>query len=991
MYPNLTPSLVTLLGVAFAASAFIALRRPVLRRLALRQVARRPREAALVILGSMLGTAIVVGSLIVGDTLNYSVKQGAYDNLGPIDETVMSTGLAEGRLVAAALEPLRRDPSVDGVLTAHGDLAAVTIGTGPSRSAEPRVGIWDLDFGQAAAFGAAAGDGSGLAGPAPGPGQVVINEKLADAVQARAGDTLTFYLYGSPVAVRVARVIPTRGLGGMPNQGVTQNAFFAPGTLPRAQQAAAAAGSGAADRTAEPHTFTFVSNAGGVEEGSSLTGPVAHRIVEALGPLRGRGYVLETSKERVLDEAKQAGDSLGSMFLMIGSFAIMAGILLLIIIFVMLSEERKPELGMLRAIGMKRSRLVRSFIIEGTVYALLASLLGVIVGLGVGRAVVIVAARIFSGYDAEGTALHLMFHVTPISVINGFALGLLIALATVTLTSMRISRINIIAAIRDLPPDGGRRMKRRWVVASSLVAAGFAALSAQAIAANQGVGTYLFPALASGFAAPALLLVVPKRWVYSGLAFAVLVWSLVASSVRPHLLDDVGPAAFVILGLMLTVSAVVLVSENQNVVARPLRPLIERTSEIGLATRLGLAYPLGKRFRTGSILIMYGLVVFTLVFITVLSALVDATVNRQVTSATGGYSVRADFNPATPVWTPASAFTLGPFTRKVHGVAPLLVGRGQVTHLSPTLDAPVDAVVVGADARIVQEGLFRLTERMAGYGDDRKAWNAILSNPRLVIVDNFLGQLNAGGPPKTLFHAGDTLTLTDPRSGISEQKRIVGILDSAYAFYGMGGGVFSPVLMSSGAAADQFGPSVQVSSALVKPEPGVSDQWLATKLQGQFLKQGVVATRIREVVERNFTANRGFFQLMQGFIALGLLVGIAGLGVMMVRAVRERRRSIGVLRALGFQARMVQRAFLTESLFVTGEGVLIGAGLSVLTAYLLFKNYAMFETGGGGFAVPWLAIAILVALATGASVLATMWPARQASRIDPAVAIRVAD
>ena len=68
--------------------------------------------------------------------------------------------------------------------------------------------------------------------------------------------------------------------------------------------------------------------------------------------------------------------------------------------------------------------------------------------------------------------------------------------------------------------------------------------------------------------------------------------------------------------------------------------------------------------------------------------------------------------------------------------------------------------------------------------------------------------------------------------------------------------------------------------------------------------------------------------------ALGLLVGIAGLGVVMVRAVRERRRNIGVLRALGFQAGTVQRAFLTESSLVALEGILFGSALGLVTAYL---------------------------------------------------------
>ena len=48
---------------------------------------------------------------------------------------------------------------------------------------------------------------------------------------------------------------------------------------------------------------------------------------------------------------------------------------------------------------------------------------------------------------------------------------------------------------------------------------------------------------------------------------------------------------------------------------------------------------------------------------------------------------------------------------------------------------------------------------------------------------------------------------------------------------------------------------------------------------------------------------RQIFQLFQGYLAMGLIVGIAGTAVVMVRAVRERRRQIGTLRAIGFGSR----------------------------------------------------------------------------------------
>jgi putative ABC transport system permease protein len=982
MYPNLTPTLVALLGMALAVAAFIALRRPVLRRLALRQVNRRRGEAALVVAGSVLGTAIIISSLIVGDTLNFSVKQIAYDNLGPTDEYVSAQTVAQGDQAARRIERLRGDPDIDGILLLRGDRAAVTRSAGGTRKAEPRASVWEVDFTKAAAFGGGVRRGSGLSGPAPGPGEAVINQDLADAIGAHRGETLTVYLYGKARDVRVARVVPTSGLAGAGVGDASRNLFFGPGVL---VEAARSSGAGA-----EPRAFTFVSNTGDTEGGNRRSDAVERKLKAALGPLTTQGVAVDKTKQGVLDAARQVGDSLGSLFLFIGSFSIIAGVLLLVNIFVMLAEERKSELGMLRAVGMKRGRLVRSFVIEGTVYALVACLLGILVGIGVGRAVVVVAAQIFQSFSADdGGGLDLAFHVTPISLVNGFAMGFLIAFVTVALTSIRISRINIIAAIRDVPNEGGRRLKRRWVVAATLTAALFGALSVEAIAGNQGVGSYLFPALAVLALCPLLVRVAPTRWVYSGASLAVLAWGLAANTIRPHLLDDGSTATFIVMGTVLTFSAVLLVSQNQDLLTRPFRPLSNRPTQGGLAARLAVAYPVARRFRTGAILIMYGLVVFTLVLITVLSSLIGSTVDTEVANATGGFGIRAKFNPSAQLGDPVKAFTSGRFTGKVEAVAPLRVAQAKVTDLG-SFTKPQDVTVVGAGRALMDSGGFKLAKRLERFGDDRAAWRAALSESRYVILDQYLGQ-NAG-PDAVIYRPGDTLTLTDPRTGRAARKTIAGILQSAFSFYEVGQDPFaSPVIQGDAASRALFGSGARVSAALLRPASGVSEQALAAELQGQFLPQSLVATRVRASVEQNFAANRSFFRLMQGFLALGLLVGIAGLGVVMVRAVRERRRTIGVLRALGFQAGTVQRAFLTESSFVALEGILLGAALGLVTTYLLFQNDPSFDNASIGFPVPWMSIAVLVIATALASLAATAWPARKASRIRPAVALRIAD
>ncbi len=165
---------------------------------------------------------------------------------------------------------------------------------------------------------------------------------------------------------------------------------------------------------------------------------------------------------------------------------------------------------------------------------------------------------------------------------------------------------------------------------------------------------------------------------------------------------------------------------------------------------------------------------------------------------------------------------------------------------------------------------------------------------------------------------------------------------------------------------------------------------VAAELNAAYLANGAEAETFRELVATNLASQTQFFRLMQGYLALGLVVGIAGLGVVMVRAaVRERRRQIGVLRALGYPSGAVRRAFVVESAFVAAEGIFIGTTLALITAWQLVGN----DTFGDDlpFAVPWAEVALLVAVTFVVSLLATAAPAQQASRIRPAVALRLAD
>ena len=113
---------------------------------------------------------------------------------------------------------------------------------------------------------------------------------------------------------------------------------------------------------------------------------------------------------------------------------------------------------------------------------------------------------------------------------------------------------------------------------------------------------------------------------------------------------------------------------------------------------------------------------------------------------------------------------------------------------------------------------------------------------------------------------------------------------------------------------------------------------------------------MRALTDEAFAMTRQMFQLFEGYLALGLVVGIAGLAVVMVRAVRERRRQIGTLRAIGFGPRTVGRSFAIEAGFIAAEGTLLGVGLALLTLYNIVANTS--AMGDLVFSVPYLELGV---------------------------------
>ena len=115
-------TILLLLAAALTAPLlWSAVRSPATARLAVRNVSRRRGEAVLVTGGAMLGTAIIVASMVTGDVIDGSIRSAADNFLGPIDIQVSADGSAPADVSAWRDDAVALDhPEIDGALAAAG-------------------------------------------------------------------------------------------------------------------------------------------------------------------------------------------------------------------------------------------------------------------------------------------------------------------------------------------------------------------------------------------------------------------------------------------------------------------------------------------------------------------------------------------------------------------------------------------------------------------------------------------------------------------------------------------------------------------------------------------------------------------------------------------------------------------------------------------------------------------------------------------------------
>ena len=122
--------------------------------------------------------------------------------------------------------------------------------------------------------------------------------------------------------------------------------------------------------------------------------------------------------------------------------------------------------------------------------------------------------------------------------------------------------------------------------------------------------------------------------------------------------------------------------------------------------------------------------------------------------------------------------------------------------------------------------------------------------------------------------------------------------------------------------------------------------------------------------------------LLAGIASISLLVGGIGIMNIMLVSVRERTREIGIRKAIGARGRDILSQFLVEALVLSLAGGLIGIALGVVASFGI-GTYA-----GWGFIFSPTTVVVAVGFSLLVGIVFGVWPASQAARLDPVVALR---
>lgn len=770
---RLSTILVVTTLVIIGGVALLAAGNALLCKIGVRNIPRRRTQMILIVFALMLSTTLLTSVLAAGDVITAAVQSVAVYNLGSIDEIIEGGFGALGTFDDGVYYELHAraknnsDIAAIGAALVERDLLLADV---TSRQVRSKVTALAIIPGSEQGFGGMQDDsGKGHHRIAElALNQVFLNHTAAVLLNAHPGDAL--YLYakrwpGRRYTVYVRAIVANGGLVGEKPYILAQNKTFLQIE-------------GIRDGISQVYiALRNNQDVNGVD--------ISEKVEYELKQWIPRYVHFIEVKERGIRASQLADDIFSRIFALFALFALAIGLLLIFLIFVLLAAERRAEMGMARALGLQRRHLVLMYVFEGTIYDLISSFIGLLIGVGMGVLLVNFLGSILVRFDFP---LKLIFQ--PRSMIIAYCLGVIFTFLSVGISALVVSRMTIVDALRNLPetdrPTASlgelvvqaftllRRMvtvrKMRRILFEqlpemligmirTLARLGILPLLAGYWLVNYGLKQVQIIPFSLGLSliviGAGLSLKAIAEWILSRLGksqwkrqvqriFAaatgltiVAYWALPFDALARLGLPRFqgGIEVFFIAGAMMVFGAVWALVANAELLINPLLAGSSWLPGLRIMTRLSSAYPLHHRFRTGLSMVMFSLVIFAMTVMAVITSAMQSNYT-DINFQTGGYDIQAVayFKPLPDIRSALQSHGIDPSAFTAIGMqTSTAVGVIQTDAQHPAWHIYPAQVVSGG---FLQGYGLHLTARAHGFDSENAVWQALQTHPNYALIDN---------------------------------------------------------------------------------------------------------------------------------------------------------------------------------------------------------------------------------------------------------------
>jgi len=286
-----------------------------------------------------------------------------------------------------------------------------------------------------------------------------------------------------------------------------------------------------------------------------------------------------------------------------------------------------------------------------------------------------------------------------------------------------------------------------------------------------------------------------------------------------------------------------------------------------------------------------------------------------------------------------------------------------------TLYRPSNPRIIAPESRFYQQARFKFSSSMASTPEEH-------ANPWLLLKRTFDdGAIAAIADQTTLMYSlhlgvGDDFTFT-PEGHAPVRLRIVGSLADSF--------LQSELIIGEDAFVKLF-PRHEGYRVWMIEAPAGQESNVTTHLEDRMSDFGLDVIDTHQRWASYHQVENTYLATFQALGSLGLLLGTIGLGAVLARNVLERKREIGLLRAVGFSSADIRGMVLSEGLALVGGGLLLGAGCAIIAIAPALRDRAQ--------ALPLTNLLGLVAAVLVTAVLASSLAIRLTSRAAITTAIK---